>query len=200
MKTELINLISKYYKNLPQEKINDFANKMCEMLPSKVVKLSEVKTGTKFKFKGYEFTKLADEEKSSYCLLNESIFESEFGKTNDWAKSPIRALLNTFDKNGNSKIKGINKNDLVPVSLNYSTYKIPNGRTTDRITILSYDEQICWSILAIDKCEWLRSGNRDFTWHSRYLSSSGAANYALTSRSLVVRPALHFRNDLEVKI
>lgn len=174
------------------------------------MKLKELKCGSKFKYKGYEFTKLADEKNSCYCLLNDTVFESKFGKTNGWAKSLIRKRLNEFDEDGASKvISGINKDDLVQVSLNYYAYGIPNGRTTDRITCLSWEE---WYAYYYAKdfdiagySSWLRSGNNGGTnayyqYRALYLDySSGGAGSTYTNFGYAVRPALHFKADIEVE-
>lgn len=199
MKTEIEKLLKENYKNLPQEKIAELADKMCEVLPSPTVKLSEVKVGNKFKFKGYEFTKLADEDKSCYCLLNDIVFENEFGKTNDWAKSPIRMKLNEFDMDGNSYcLPNINRRDLVSVSLNYYAYKIPNGRTTDRITLPSWEEYITYGFSPINKSAWLRSGNDNYARSAVSLDSSGGS-YGACTFTLAVRPALHLKSGIEVE-
>ncbi len=165
------------------------------------MKLKELKVGTKFKYAGYEFTKLADEKKSCYCLLNDKVFDGVFGKTNDWAKSPIRKRLNEFDDAGNSLVlPKIIKEDLVPVSLNYTAYKIPNGRTTDRITLLSWEEYIAYDFSGIGYDYWLRSGNTCGPNGSHVLTSSGANSLAITAASLAVRPALHLVEEIEVDI
>lgn len=201
MKNELIELIKKNYKDLGAEQVDELADKIYGLLPTKKRKLRDIKAGETFKYAGYEFTKLANEESSCYCLMNGTVFESKFGETNDWLKSPIRKRLNEFDKDGNSKsIKGIKKSDLKEVSLNYHSYKIPNGRTTDRITCLSYEEYWAYDFLTLDKYSWLRSGYDDSAGYAHALSASGLASGSTTSSVAAVRPALHFRNDLEVEI
>ena len=97
MKNELIELIKKNYKDLGAEQVDELADKIYGLLPTKKRKLCDIKVGETFKYAGYEFTKLADEENSCYCLMSDTVFESEFGETNDWAKSPIRKQLNEFD-------------------------------------------------------------------------------------------------------
>ena len=165
------------------------------------MKLKELKVGTKFKYAGYEFTKLADEKKSCYCLLNDKVFDDAFGETNNWAKSPIRKRLNEFDDAGNSLVlPKITKDDLVPVSLNYTAYKIPNGRTIDRITLLSWEEYIAYDFSGIGYDHWLRSGYNNIPVFSQFLSSSGGISGADTAASLAVRPALHLVEDIEVDI
>ncbi len=168
----------------------------------KKVSLKELKAGTKFNFAGHEFTKLVDEEQSCYCLLNDTVFESKFGETNDWSKSLIRKQLNEFNKDGNSKaIKGIKKSDLEEVSLNYTAYKIPNGRSTDYITCLSYEEYWAYDFPTLDKYSWLRSGNISSTDFAHGLSPSGAEFWGGNVNSwLSVRPALHFKKDLEIEV
>lgn len=201
MKTELTNLIKENYKNLSEAEIEFLANQMYACLPKKARKLCEIKVGSKFKYAGYEFTKLADEEKSCYCFLNEEVFESAFGDTNDWTKSPIREKLNEFDSKGNSKaIKDINKQDLVAVSLNYTAYKIPNGRTTDRVTLLSYEEMYAYDLWGETGETWLRSGNISNAYGAYCVNSSGY-NYTISVSGVrAVRPAIHFRKDLEVEV
>lgn len=165
------------------------------------MKLNLLQNGKKFRYKGYEFTKLADEKKSCYCLLNETVFESKFGETNDWAKSPIRKRLNKFENAGNSFVlPKINKDDLVAVSLNYRSYNNPNGRTTDRITILSYDEWLCWDIPPINDSAWLRSGSSSSARGASRLNTSGVNLSNNVYRGYAARPALHFRKDLEVEV
>ncbi len=167
----------------------------------KKVSLKELKAGTKFNFAGHEFTKLVDEEQSCYCLLNDTVFESKFGETNDWSKSLIRKQLNEFNKDGNSKaIKGIKKSDLEEVSLNYTAYKIPNGRSTDYITCLSYEEYWAYDFPTLDKYSWLRSGGIRNTHRAYGLSPSGAVNWGGVDSWLSVRPALHFKKDLEIEV
>ncbi len=167
----------------------------------KKVSLKELKAGTKFNFAGHEFTKLADEEQSSYCLLNEAVFESKFGETNDWSKSLIRKQLNEFNKDGNSKaIKGIKKSDLEEVSLNYTAYKIPNGRSTDYITCLSYEEYWAYDFPTLDKYSWLRSGSAGYAYRAYGLTPSGGAYGGNVYEWLSVRPALHFKKDLEIEV
>ncbi|MDE6504849.1 MAG: hypothetical protein K2L42_03165 [Clostridia bacterium] len=202
MKAELKELIKNHYKNLADIEIEELANQLCDLLPRKVLRLSEIAVGGKFRYAGHEFTKLTDEEQSCYCLLNETVFESEFGETNDWAKSPIRKRLNEFDGQGKSKaVKGIAKDDLVAVSLNYRSYNNPNGRTTDRITILSYDEWLCWNIPSIGVPTWLRSGVYTYAYGAYYLYADGFGDYNnAVTREYAVRPALHFKKDLEVEI
>lgn len=164
------------------------------------MKLNLLENGKKFKYKGYEFIKLADEKRSCYCLMNETIFKSEFGETNDWAKSTIRNKLNKFDKDGNSlAVPRIKKEDLIAVSLNYRSYNNPNGRTTDCITLLSYDEWLCWFIPSIDSRAWLRSGHGSNANVAYYLNTSGAYDYYDVYNGCAARPALHFRKDLEVE-
>lgn len=166
----------------------------------KKVSLKELKAGTKFNFAGHEFTKLVDEEQSCYCLLNDTVFESKFGETNDWSKSLIRKQLNEFDKDGNSKaIKGIKKSDLEKVSLNYTAYKIPNGRSTDFITCLSYEEYWAYSFSPIDEYSWLRSGDRASTEYANGLAPSGGVSYDWVNEWLSVRPALHLKADIEIE-
>lgn len=80
MKIEIINFIKSNYKNLTEAETNELAKAICKLLPKAAVKLSEIKAGARFKYKGYEFTKLVDEEKSCCCLLNDSVFEIEFAK------------------------------------------------------------------------------------------------------------------------
>lgn len=163
------------------------------------IELKDLECGKTFTYKGYEFTKLANEEESCYCLLNDSAFESEFGKTNDWAKSPIRKKLNDFDKQGNSKVlPNINENDLVNVSLNYYAYKIPNGRTEDKITILSWEEAYAYDFKNIEETAWLRSGYRYSASHAYVLDSSGSYNNYVTTSSYAVRPALHLKSDIKI--
>lgn len=165
------------------------------------MKLKELKCGSKFTYKGHEFTKLATEKYSCYCLLNGTVFESEFGKTNDWAKSAIRKQLNKFDDAGNSFVlPEINKDDLVAVSLNYYAYGIPDGRTTDRITCLSWEEYIAYAFKSINKANWLRSGGDGNASYASCLTASGGGTYAAVSSVAAVRPALHFKKDLEVEI
>lgn len=167
----------------------------------KKVSLKELKAGTKFNFAGHEFTKLADEEQSSYCLLNEAVFESKFGETNDWAESQIRKRLNEFDGQGKSKaIKGIANDDLVAVSLNYTAYKIPNGRTADFITCLSYEEYLAYDFPTVGKYTWLRSGTDGGTWIAYGLAPSGGNGGGSVGSWLSVRPALHFKKDLEIEV
>lgn len=200
MKAEIIKLIKNHYKNLAKIEIEELANQLCDLLPRKAVKLSEIKVGVSFKYKGYEFTKLADEKKSCYCLLNETVFESEFGATNDWVKSPIRKRLNSFDDVGNSFVlPKINKDDLVAVSLNYRSYNNPNGRAADYITILSYDEWLCWDIPDVDKRTWLRSGYGDYASNAYSLLADGSSNRnSYVTNEYAVRPALHLKADIEV--
>ena len=201
MKNELIELIKKNYKDLGAEQVDELANKIYSLLPTKKHKLCDIKVGETFKYAGYEFTKLANEKQSCYCLLNDTIFESEFGKTNDWAKSLIREKLNEFDESGNSKaIKEIVKDDLVEVSLNYYAYKIPNGRSTDYITCLSYEEYWTYDFPTLDKYNWLRSGYLDYASYAYYLTASGGNTWTTVSSVAAVRPALHFKKDLEIEV
>lgn len=201
MKTELKELIKENYKNLCEAEIELLVNQMYAVLPTRARKLCDIAVGDKFTYAGYEFTKLADEENSCYCLLNDTVFESKFGETNDWAKSPIRKRLNEFDDKGNSKaIKGIKKNDLVEVSLNYYAYKVPNGRTNDYITLLSWEERYTYDFETVNKDTWLRSGHARNAYNAFFLTSSGSIDNHYVSSSFAVRPALHFRKDLEVEI
>ncbi len=201
MKTELTSLIKNNYKNLSEEEIELLANQMCAVLPKKLHKLCEIKVGDKFKYSGYEFTKLVDEENSCYCIMDNTVFESKFGENNDWAKSPIRNELNEFDDKGNSKaIKGIAKRDLVEVSLNYTAYEIPNGRTKDMITCLSYEEYLAYGFSNIDKDFWLRSGGYYNYSYALVVNSSGAYDGYYVTGALGVRATLHFRKDLEVEV
>ena len=132
--------------------------------------------------------------------MNDTVFESEFGETNDWAKSPIRKRLNKFDKNGNSKVlPDINKSDLVSVSLNYTAYKLPNGRAKDFLTILSYEEYLVYSFPNVSKYTWLRSGFHDGPRDADALDAGGASSYGYAWNWLTVRPALHFKKDLEIE-
>lgn len=163
------------------------------------MKLQELKENTIFTYKGYKFQKLANEENSCYCLINDIVFESKFGETNDWAKSEIRKRLNEFDEEGNSlAIQGINKNDLEEVSLNYSAYKIPNGRSRDRITCLSYEEYLIYRFSILRS--WLRSGNNGDTHGAYFLSSAGGFSYYNVDASYAVRPALHLKSDINVEV
>lgn len=167
----------------------------------KKVSLKELKAGTKFNFAGHEFTKLVDEEQSCYCLLNDTVFESKFGETNDWSKSLIRKQLNEFNKDGNSKaIKGIKKSDLEEVSLNYTAYKIPNGRSTDYITCLSYEEYWAYDFPTLDKYSWLRSGHADYAYDAYGLTPSGGSSNYWVHHWLSVRPALHLKKELKVEL
>lgn len=201
MKAELKELIKNHYKNLAEVEIEELANQLCGLLPRKVLRLSEIAVGGKFRYAGHEFTKLADEENSCYCLMNDIVFESKFGETNDWAKSPIRKRLNEFDGQGKSKaVKGIANDDLEEVSLNYTAYKIPNGRSTDYITCLSYEEYLAYGFSTLNKCSWLRSGYYPYAYSAYVLYSSGDYDYNYTSLSRGVRPALHFRKDLEIEV
>lgn len=200
MKTELTEFIKKNYKTLSEAETEKLVNQLCGLLPRQTIKLSELETGSNFIYKGWEFTKLADEKESCYCLMNDTLFESEFGETNDWAKSPIRERLNEFDEKGNSKaIKGISKEDLVEVSLNYYAYKIPNGRIEDRVTLLSWEEVYTYNFSCIDSAAWLRSGGSNVASPAYYLNSSGGNYYSTVNSSYAVRPALHFRKDIEVE-
>ena len=201
MKNELIELIKKNYKDLDAEQVDELANKIYGLLPTKKRKLCDIKVGDTFKYAGYDFTKLADEENSCYCLMSDTVFESEFGETNDWAKSPIRKQLNEFDGQGKSKaVKGIAKDDLVAVSLNYTAYKIPNGRSTDAITCLSYEEYLAYDFLNVDKHSWLRSGSDYDASNAYVLGSSGGYGDSYAYRYFAVRPALHFKKDLEIEV
>ncbi len=202
MKNELIELIKKNYKDLGAEQVDELADKIYGLLPTKKRKLCDIKVGDTFKYAGYEFTKLADEENSCYCLMSDTVFESEFGETNDWAKSPIRKQLNEFDKDGNSKsIKGIKKSDLEEVSLNYYAYKIPNGRTADFITCLSYEEYLVYDFPTVGKYTWLRSGFAYYAVSVYLLGSSVGGNVSSnTDYRYAVRPALHFKKDLEIEV
>ncbi|MCM1437768.1 MAG: hypothetical protein NC131_00960 [Roseburia sp.] len=200
MKTGLKELIKSNYPNLTDNEIEKLVVKMQAVLPYKKIKLSELEAGKKFTYKGYEFTKLADEDNSCYCLLNDSVFESEFGETNDWAKSPIRKRLNEFDAKGNNKVlPNINANELVSVSLNYYAYKVPNGRTTDKITLPSWEEYIAYNFKPINKTAWLRSGGTYGAHRAYLLSSSGGYFYNNTTNSCAVRPALHLKSDIGVE-
>ena len=166
------------------------------------MKLKEVKCGSKFKYKGYEFTKLVNEKQSCYCLLNDTVFKSEFGETNDWAKSTIRKRLNKFDDVGNSFVlPNINKDDLVAVSLNYYAFELANGRTKDYITLLSWEE---WYAFYYVKdfnisgySSWLRSGGNNSAYNLN--TSGGSSTYDVTG-SYAVRPALHLKKELEVEL
>lgn len=201
MKTEIIKLIKNHYKNLAKIEIEELANQLCDLLPRKVLRLSEIAVGGKFRYAGHEFTKLADEEQSCYCLLNDTVFESKFGETNDWAKSLIREKLNEFDGQGKSKaVKGIANDDLFAVSLNYTAYKIPNGRTADFITCLSYEEYLAYDFPTVGKYTWLRSGYNNRTWSAHGLSPSGARSWGYVNLWLSVRPALHLKKELEVEL
>lgn len=201
MKTEIIKLIKNHYKNLAKIEIEELANQLCDLLPRKVLRLSEIAVGGKFRYAGHEFTKLADEEQSCYCLLNDTVFESKFGETNDWSKSPIREKLNEFSKSSNSKaIKEIVKDDLVEVSLNYYAYKIPNGRSTDYITCLSYEEYWEYDFPTVGKYTWLRSGGADYAHAAYGLSVSGGYYWGSVNGWLSVRPALHLKKELEVEL
>lgn len=201
MKTKINQFLKENYKNLSEKEINSLADKMLSLLPVKTHKLCEIGDGTVFKYKGYEFTKLDDEEESCYCLLNDTIFESQFGETNDWAKSIIRERLNEFDGKGNSKVlPDISKDDLARVSLNYYAYKIPNGRTEDMITCLSWEEVYAYKFPNFEKDSWLRSGNYGYAYGAYLLNTSGGDYNSYTDIYYAVRPALHFRKDLEVEI
>lgn len=201
MKREIIELIKENYKALTESEVSTLANQMYELLPRRTRRLCDIKAGSKFKYAGYEFTKLADEEKSCYCFLNEEVFKSAFGDTNDWTKSPIREKLNEFDSKGNSKaIKCINKQDLVAVSLNYTAYKIPNGRTTDRVTLLSYEEMHAYGLWGETGETWLRSGLTGDASRAYCVSSSGNLSFCGVSDVRAVRPALHFKKDLEIEV
>lgn len=182
------------------QRIKDIAKKYDIVLHIEPIELKDLACGETFTYNGYEFTKLADEEESCYCLLNDSVFESKFGETNDWVKSPIRKKLNEFDENGNSKVlPNINENDLVEVSLNYYAYKIPNGRTADRITCLSWEEYYAYESDSISKASWLRSGGNVYANNAHALSASGL-NYGSTVSSVAaVRPALHLKSNLKIK-
>lgn len=198
---KISELIKSNYQNLTESQIKDITDGILKLLPRKSLKLSEITVGSKFKFKGYEFTKLADEEKSCYCLLNDSVFTCKFGETNDWAKSPIRNRLNEFGKEGNSKVlPNINENDLVNVSLNYYAYKIPNGRTRDKITVLSWEEAYTYDFKNIEETAWLRSGNDSYADYAYLLGSSGSLLNNRCTSSYAVRPALHFKTDVEVEV
>ncbi len=167
----------------------------------KKVSLKELKAGTKFNFAGHEFTKLVDEEQSCYCLLNDTVFESKFGETNDWAKSLIREKLNEFDGQGKSKaVKGIANDDLVAVSLNYTAYKIPNSRTADFITCLSYEEYLAYDFPTVGKYTWLRSGHAGYADLAYGLTPSGGLSNNWVGGWLSVRPALHLKKELEVEL
>lgn len=201
MKTELTKLIKKSYKNLTAEQVDELADKIYGLLPTKKRKLCDIKVGETFKYAGYEFTKLVDEENSCYCIMANTVFESKFGENNDWAKSPIRNELNEFDDKGNSKaIKGIAKRDLVEVSLNYTAYEIPNGRTKDMITCLSYEEYLAYGFSNIDKDFWLRSGGYYNYSYALVVNSSGACSGGDVTGADGVRATLHFRKDLEVEV
>lgn len=196
---KISELIKSNYQNLTESQIKDITDGILKLLPRKSLKLSEITVGSKFKFKGYEFTKLADEEESCYCLLNDSVFTCKFGETNNWAKSSLRKRLNEFDEQGNSKVlPKINKKDLVNVSLNYYAYKIPNGRTRDKITVLSWEEAYAYAFENIEETAWLRSGNRHDANYAFLLNSSGSYNYDYCTSSYAVRPALHLKSDIEV--
>ncbi len=201
MKAEMIKLIKNHYKNLAEVEIEELADQMCGLLPRKVLRLSEIAVGGKFRYAGHEFTKLADEEQSCYCLLNDTVFESKFGETNDWSKSQIRKRLNEFDGQGKSKaVKGIANDDLVAVSLNYTAYKIPNGRTADFITCLSYEEYLAYDFPTLDKYSWLRSGGAGYAGGAYGLAPSGGFNGGNVGEWLSVRPALHFKKELQVEL
>lgn len=201
MKNELKELIKVNYAKLSESETDGLVEKILTMLPKTAIRLTEVKVGETFKFAGYEFTKLADEEESCYCIMNGMVVESQFGETNDWVESLIRKRLNEFDENGNSKaIKGISKEDLVEVSLNYYAYKVPNGRTDDRITLLSWEEVYMYDFPCIGRGAWLRSGSSNSASGAYDLTSSGGRNYGNVDFSYAVRPALHFRRDIEVEI
>lgn len=168
------------------------------------MKLKEIKCGSKFKYKGYEFTKLANEKQSCYCLLNDTVFKSEFGKTNDWAKSTIRKRLNKFDDVGNSFVlPNINKDDLVAVSLNYYAFEIPNGRIGDYITLLSWEEWYAFyyakDFNILGYSSWLRSGDYYYACNAYGLNTSGSFSRTGVTDSYAVRPALHLKNDIEVE-
>lgn len=189
-----------------KQNINDIAKTYGIDLCTKPIYLKDLECGKTFRYKGYEFTKLANEENSCYCLLNDSVFESEFGETNDWAQSPIRGRLNEFDENGNSKVlPNINENDLVEVSLNYYAYKIPNGRTKDKITLMSYEEWYTYYIIngfdIVGDSSWLRSGYSNGANVAYYLGAGGS-NYSYTyvTNEYAVRPALHLKPDILVEI
>lgn len=201
MKTELTELIKNNYKNLTDNEIEEIVAKMQAALPDKKMKLSEIEAGKKFTYKGYEFTKLANEDNSCYCLLNESVFESAFGETNDWAKSPIRVRLNDFDENGNSKaLPNVNERDLVAVSLNYYAYKVPNGRMKEKITLPSWEEYAAYDFEPLDKSAWLRSGIDFYANYAYSLNSTGGFSNYFTYNTRAVRPALHFKKDIEVEV
>lgn len=169
------------------------------------MKLKDLEAGTKFKFKGYEFIKLADEEESCYCLLNDTVFDSEFGETNDWAKSVIRERLNELDPELNTLMcmPEIHKDDLVEVSLNYYSYKTPNGRTSDRVTLLSWEEwktyyYVCdFDIPVISS--WLRSGGLNSAYFANSVTSDGSDFHYYVLDFRAVRPALHLKKDIEVE-
>lgn len=170
-------------------------------------KLTYLDEGTEFTYKGYKFTKLADEDESCYCLLNGIVAKTRFGDTNDWAKSAIRKFLNSFDDELHTSkvLPNIHIDDLAEVELNYSAYGIPNGRAKDRITLLSCEEWY-WYYFILDLDlkpafnTGLRSGYRTVAFFAYYLNTDGQYYYHYVTSSYAVRPALHLKSSLTVEV
>lgn len=80
-----------------------------------------------------------DSEGNAYMLADESIFEMEFGDTNDWRESPIRKRLN--DKLYQKVVAELGTDALIIIETDLFSHDglRDYGKCEDNISLLTYD-------------------------------------------------------------
>lgn len=108
---------------------------------------------------GITWRKFKEENGNSYLLADDVIERTEFGKTNDWRESPIRARLADLAE----KIKKEIGDRLVPIETDLFSHDGLDdyGKCEDLVSILTFDlyRNNRKNIKQIDDCFWLCTPN-----------------------------------------
>lgn len=143
-----------------------------------MMKIKDVKIGSKFKFGKIEFVKLDNTHSGCLCLATDVLFRDCFDRNgkNDWATSSLRQKL--------MKVIGdyIDTSALVPFDRDLTTDDgmTDYGHCTDTVSLLTCDEYRKYRKFIPNCGEWhwtITADSLGYSYLVRYVISDGSLNY-----------------------
>ena len=168
--------------------------------------LAEIKIGETFKVADIEFIKFADRDGNTVAVAKDSVFNSIFGKDNNYAKSNIKSCLeNEFLSKIEQEVgaENIVEHEVDLLSLDGDDKW---GKTTCRISIPTFDfyrqHVKIFDKHKLDEWWWLATPystpkHDDDEW-VKCVSPSGIVNYDYCNNYYGVRPFCILKSDIFV--
>lgn len=162
-----------------------------------MMKIKDVKIGSKFKFGKIEFVKLDNTHSGCLCLATHVLFSDCFDEVgeNDWATSTLRQKLT--DVIGDY----IDTSALVPFDRDLTTDDgmTDYGHCTDTVSLLTCDEYRKYRKLIPNRGEWHWTITADtfiYSYDVRYVDSDGSLRFdSICEEDNGVRPLCVLKPD-----